>query len=485
VLTKDLACKQILRAICLCLGLSVALSAAFVAQDATASSGKEQKPIEVPVPIVLQSAHVSMTVNALSLPDSMVELVSAAEEHNAQIVACKAYLNRFNGRKSRIGARANDALNFVFMFQGVSTSSEAGDVILDEKLKLKSLGSAKYVMRKLEDQSELRVLTNAIDLAATLGNKRTASNQKLLAERRKSLEDLVGAEAAARYVECLQSISDQCAPEFCSPSTLTSQSDLEQRIHLAVQTAALNDKVADEVRADIHKYNDHSPTVMALHRIARTTLSIISLTPNFAGPAAQAVLFGYVVVSGGSECSKVLKEMYLGKRLESRVSTLTEEMHVLFDGYRLGANGANNLLATCSEQLLGQKIGDPTAMTLLKETDYSNIKVAADENLAKQLSHLTKDRNKPSAQASEIVAGSSESIASKSDSITKDRDKPPAQASEIVAGSSESTASKSDKIAEQPDEPHPTGTMMLQLVPLLPQAPRLVPQLVTETSAVQ
>lgn len=356
----------------------------------------------------LEVGRISVTVNQPSIPDSVEELIGAAKKDDKQLQICKEYIERYASKRSKVSARAGDALNSILMFRGISTSCEAGDVLLDEQLKLKSLGSAKYIMRKLEDQVELAVLTSALDLVATLGNKDTSADQQLIADRRKALEVLAGPEATARFVACIQSSSEQLSPGYCSPASLTSHSELEKRIQLAVQCAALNDQIVDEVRADIHKFNHHSTAVMAAHRIARTTLSVISLAPNVAGPAAQAVLFGYVVISGGSESSKVLKELYMGKRLQCRVATLTEEMHTLFDGYRTGANGANNLLCSFSEQILADKMGAAEARMLLKEKDYSQVKIASNTKIDKRLKEAGAASTRALSDAEGTVAATDE-----------------------------------------------------------------------------
>lgn len=321
----------------------------------------------------LQSGTVTVTVKSPGFSDRVDALISRAGNRNPDLERARAYFNRFASRKAAIGARTSDAVNSIFMFKGMSMSSQAGDVILDEKLKLNSLGAAKLITRKLEDQVELDVISRTLDLSAAVGEDPCSDRQSDIDEAIAKLEALSGKEAALGLFRSLDGCYSLPSHEMGTLSIKQKPSDLEKRVDLAVQIAALNDDIVEEIKADIHKYNSHGPAKMALHRIAQTTLCVISLTPNLIGPASQAVLFGYVVLTGGSETSKVLKEVYMGKRLEVRADTLKKEMHLLFDSYRLGVSTNNQVLMICAEQLLARRVGGDIAEKLLKEKDTSQV----------------------------------------------------------------------------------------------------------------
>ncbi len=134
-----------------------------------------------------------------------------------------------------------------------------------------------------------------------------------------------------------------------------------RRLRSAISTAVKRDPIVDEVTNDVHRYNTHSSPVLAAHRAVRTALCVISLAPNIAGPAAQVALFASVVLSGGSESSKVMKELYMDKRLESRVETLAEETHLILENHKIGVLTNNASLARCSEELLVRLVGQDRA----------------------------------------------------------------------------------------------------------------------------
>lgn len=325
---------------------------------------------------VKEGVTVKGTVESnVALPDVTVEkiidkLATSARKNNEDLGRAQEYVDKYGTLKSHAAALGSDALNAVFMFKGVSQSSQAGDVILGEKLKLNSLGAAKLSIRKIEDDIETKLLTKILDLAAAVGQR----DQSAIDEATTELKSFAGEDETKELINVLNGIGEQDLIENSDFSIRsTKSSELSKRVNLAVQAAALSDDVVEEIKSDLHKYNRHRPGVMALHRIARTTLSVISLTPNFVGPASQAVLFGYVMASGGTETSKVLKEVYMGKRLEVRAATLREEIHTLFNAYQSAVANKNAVLAGTSRELLAHKIGASNAAVLLRDKDVTDV----------------------------------------------------------------------------------------------------------------
>jgi hypothetical protein len=115
----------------------------------------------------------------------------------------------------------------------------------------------------------------------------------------------------------------------------------------------------------VHKYNQHTQITNTAQRVVRVALNVASLTPNFVGPASQAVLFGYVMLTGGSEQSKIMKELYMDKRLQSRASLLNQEADLAIHQYQLGSATNNLALVACSELLVSRMVGQDAAEKLL------------------------------------------------------------------------------------------------------------------------
>jgi hypothetical protein len=257
------------------------------------------------------------------------------------------------------------------MYKGISPSCEAGDVVLGEKNKLKGIASAKYLRQKLHDELQLKVLSNVMQLAMTLGGSDEQEQSKDFRQGETDLVKLVGQQQADRTIALLKGMRDQQAQQAKQlPKQVWTISQTEKRIQGAVEAAATVDPIVKEIEDDVHHFNHHSNVALAGQRVVRVALSAVSLAPSVVGPAAQAALFGFLVVSGGTEQEKVLRELYLDKRLSSRAHLLSEEAHLAFENYQLAAMTNNRLLMSCSEQLVNRMAGSASAAKLLSSNDY-------------------------------------------------------------------------------------------------------------------
>ena len=96
-----------------------------------------------------------------------------------------------------------------------------------------------------------------------------------------------------------------------------------------------------------------------MSKIIEPALGGAALTPMFVGPAAKGALLAYIYTVGhGSEEDKLLKEIYLDKRLTSRIELLTEESHQAIDALDRAVLTKNPVLLFCAESLIEQ-MGSP------------------------------------------------------------------------------------------------------------------------------
>jgi hypothetical protein len=316
---------------------------------------------------LIQKGAVNVEVNTVApVQFSQVasSLVEEAKNRSVDMQKCVTSMQHFSNSKANLGALASDALNSIFMFKGVSVASEAGDVILDEKLKVTGKGPALLAKQKLSDDLELSVITDLLEIAAGSGNADQVNGGKQVEETAADLSKLVGNDQAAKAVASTKAM---CTPTQTLVDVEPSIKGTRRRCQNAVQTAMKRDPLVDEVTAEVHRFNTHSGSVLVAHRVARTALCVVSLAPNLAGPAAQAALFFSVVLSGGSEQSKVMKELYMDKRLQSRVSALAEEVHLVFESHKVGVLTNNVALTRCSEELLARLVGQDRARALLHD----------------------------------------------------------------------------------------------------------------------
>lgn len=365
---------QLALTLLLAVGLSVPYCLA--ATDATSSvltteSAEQQSANATDSATSMQKASVEIDVAAQQpepFPTYVAKLISIAKERDPLLQKSQKSVKHFNSNASKFAYRANDALNSIFSFKGVSSSSQAGDVILNEKLKVNSRGAAGLANQNVIDKLELSITTALLEIANGLGSSNPTSAALQVEEGKNDLAALVGEEEASKAIEAIKALPPKVNE---SPELTVKQARL--RMELGLKSALLADPVMEDVTSDVHRYNTHSKPVLAAHRFARTSLSIASLAPNIAGPASQAVLFAYVVMSGGSETSKVMKELYMGKRLERRADAITEQLHLVFDNYQLGSLSKNPTLAVCAEKLLTRLTGEKPCDQLLHTSEFTEL----------------------------------------------------------------------------------------------------------------
>jgi len=296
-------------------------------------------------------------------------LMPLAEANDEQYLASIKLIAKHNTFGGRLGARTSDMLNYATLFKGVSPSSEAGDVILTEKIKLKSVASAKYIKQKTEDDIEQHLTTDVIQMAAAMGEEASFETRQDYLEATADIKKFCGDEGLDQAKTFLKDLAASNGAPQPAPQQPWTPNELKERVTQAVTTASEGDPVIIQIKQDVHHYNKHSKGTMAAHRAVRIGLSTASLTPTFVGPAANTLLFIYLGIAGGTEQEKLLKEMYIDKRLNSRVTLLNEMAHMALHNHQVAALTHNNLLAGVSDLLLARMTGKDEAAKLLAMKD--------------------------------------------------------------------------------------------------------------------
>ena len=125
--------------------------------------------------------------------------------------------------------------------------------------------------------------------------------------------------------------------------------------------ALSKDPVAAEVTKRIHKFSHHGKVARASASLIETSLNVASLTPTLIGPAAQAALLAFFMTTGGTEEDKIIREVYLDKRLQSRADVLLREANMATSAYQTALLTHNPLLIGCSESIVRQMAGADAA----------------------------------------------------------------------------------------------------------------------------
>jgi hypothetical protein len=290
------------------------------------------------------------------------DLLSVARDRDPQTARLDKAVAHFRTRAAKIAAGAKDDVDFAICYRGFGPSSEAGDVITGEKLKLKSEGAAAYARQKQVDELHVRIVSSLMQIAMGLGETDKNRGQETINSGVDSLRSLVGDERAN---QTLQKMSDWNrrinVPEevFRQPVLdVQRRNDMSSQV---VKTALARDPVVIEIQKHLHKYNHLSAVTRASGRICNTVFGVLARGPvsHHAGLAMQ---IGYITATGGPEQAKIMKELYLDQRFTSRKQVLTEETHMAVDNHQLAIVTHNPCLLACSELVI-QDLAGPQTVT--------------------------------------------------------------------------------------------------------------------------
>ncbi|HEY9792623.1 MAG TPA: hypothetical protein V6D22_19640 [Candidatus Obscuribacterales bacterium] len=312
---------------------------------------------------------IALTKPASSQPPSdfmtvVRRLQNQALSHNAKYRSYVGQLHKESTSKERAKARASDMANYAMLFKGVSPSTEGGEAILKAKLPAKNVAAAAFGKQQMEDQVQRQVVSQMLEMAMGMGNENGAGSQQLNHADR-MLRQTAGAAAATASAQFLRSISNTKAVDATGLSQWSAQST-QANVATAVKIAAGRDAVIAAIKQEVHHYNRHKKGALGAQRVTRTALSAASLTPSIVGPVAQVLLFGEILGTGGTEQDKLLKELYIDKRLESRIGLLTDLSHMAIYYHHVGVSTHNKVLEASSRSLLTSLVGPTEAAALIR-----------------------------------------------------------------------------------------------------------------------
>jgi len=331
-----------------------------------ATAKKKEKDVVANPTTMLQphiELHGEVSVNAAPDPikKSIDQLVQTAVSRSDRATELLASEKHYKSKFQRAVQKTKDSLNYIVQFRGLSMSSEAGDVILGEKVKLKSAFSSEYFRQKNSDDLQLQITSDLLEIAMRLGNSDQAAGQEDIDAAVKSLTELVGADAAHQAVDGIkQYTQSNSLPESAFQHKVWSIAQKQNKQKLILQQCLNSDPVVQEIKARIHRYNKRSKLYLSTARVVQTSLGLCSFSPTVLAPASQVLLFCFDMSTGGSEEDKLLRELYLDKRLDSRGLVLNETAHMALEGYQLGLLTHNQPLAAVSKAIIGQ-LGGPDA----------------------------------------------------------------------------------------------------------------------------
>ncbi len=272
----------------------------------------------------------------------------------------------YKGVGRRTTAVVKSVAHYATEYRGFEMSSEGADVILDEKLKLKSQASIAYAEQKQIDETHWKLSQSMFQLAQGLGISDPAEQQRTIDVGMNQLKELVGDEQAQNALKDLKAWSAQInVPESVFKQPSWSMMDVQAKTEQLLKESSQSDPVIALVRRALHKYNGHSKLALASAKVINTTLAIAMFSPTVVSPAAQICQFVYQMATGGPEDSKLLAELYLDKRLESRFNRLKQESNQAVNAYNNALLTKNPILLGYSESMISSMASEETGARII------------------------------------------------------------------------------------------------------------------------
>lgn len=293
------------------------------------------------------------------------ELFDSALAKDPKTKQIERAVSHYRKRSQVLVAETKDAANYLVPFRGFGPSIEAGQLILSDKVSLKTKASAEYAKQRQIDETHFKVVSAMMQIAQGIGTEDQVKGYQISSSGLKSLAELVGDEEAKKTMSVLAAWkADLVVPESVYQSgAWDNESRMEKRKRI-LQVTLESDSLINDIKQRLSKYANKSKFSRVSGQVVQTSLGVAALTPSFVGPAAKLALLGYVMATGGPEQNKLMKELYLDKRLESRWRVLNEETHMALENYQIGVLTRNPVLIGLSESVIEQMTDAPTISDL-------------------------------------------------------------------------------------------------------------------------
>jgi hypothetical protein len=257
--------------------------------------------------------------------DVIAPAVKDVLQHSYEMNMANQNVAKYSTKFQIFIAQGKDYTNYLFPFRGFGPSSEGGDVILGEQLKIKGLPAALLQQQLTMDNVHLNFIIDFLEYGENpQGTPPEGITASMLQGGLISTNNSASWDVKAR----------------------------ETKYKALLALAVDNDPAIQGIIQDVHKYNKRSHGAMLASKIIEPALAGASMIPMFIGPIARGALANFIYSSGGQEEDKLIKEIYLDKRFESRVQTLSEELHLSLDSYRISAITNNLSLQAAAEAVM-------------------------------------------------------------------------------------------------------------------------------------
>lgn len=254
-------------------------------------------------------------------------------------------VQKYSGKVQKLVTYTKESINIMVPYRGYGPSSEAADIILGEKMKLKSLSAALYAQQKNLDEIHLKITVAVLQMAQSMGE----NDQQGVDDSYKFLVTLSSQEEADKMKTLLAShMQDQTyTPDNY---TITGTKLLHDEL---LKKVLEQDNVVKGLQDSLHKYNHHSGLASVSQKVIPALLGLASMCPFFIGPIAKGAACTWLMATlGCGPDTLILKELYLSERLTSRTTMLSDE--ITMELAALDDSEKNSPLQFVAESLLHQ-----------------------------------------------------------------------------------------------------------------------------------
>jgi hypothetical protein len=275
----------------------------------------------------------------------------------------------FRSGTQRFITASKDQLNYTFEYRGLGPSEKAGQLILDNKTKIKDAASAEFERQCYVDRIHTQIVSAMMQIAMGMGITGDAKRSaEVTSAGYKSLETLVGTDQAQKTMHTLRSWLDNISvPESTFARTPWDTIERNAKLEQIIAGALQKDPVVGEIRKKLEKYAHPGKVKKYSTQAIETTLNLVSwAAPGIIIPVSTGVaLNAYVFGTGGPEESKLRKELIYDKRVQSRLQVLDREATLAIDNYRFAQVSHNAPLLSLSEAVIADMASRPVASKVL------------------------------------------------------------------------------------------------------------------------
>lgn len=285
---------------------------------------------------------------------NMDHLLVSAMDRNGEVQQLRKSLARCRGGSYRALTRTRDVLMALLPFEGFANSKEAAALILDEKTKPDDQLTCSYQLQRVVDQIQPQIVLSVLEIAMAVGEPDTGESQRMINKGTSSLAQLVGADDAQATVAMLKDWQDQLGNEKPSPGKGWDIQTYHRNISCASEAAVAQDPLIVKIDNQLLKFRHPGRAKETIAGALESAFEICRwVAPGFGTPAAAAFAKALVVAAaGGPEEDKVLTELYLSKRIESRCESISNQVQMAMTSYQMATLQGNRIFADCSQAIV-------------------------------------------------------------------------------------------------------------------------------------